>query len=90
MENPAPKSAARQIARAAGTVMFAMALSQIVGLIAKITYASSFGTQYDAFLAANRLPEMIVNLVAGGALASALIQISPVCSAMKNARKPGN
>jgi putative peptidoglycan lipid II flippase len=73
-EKPAP-SANRQIARAAGTVMFAMILSQVVGLLAKVLTARAFGTgsESEAFFAANRFAEIIFNLVAGGALASAFI-----------------
>jgi putative peptidoglycan lipid II flippase len=68
-------SANRQIARAAGTVMLAMMCSQVVGLLAKVLTARAFGTgaESEAFFAANRFAEIIFNLVAGGALASAFI-----------------
>ena len=68
-------SANRQIARAAGTIMVAMILSQIASLLAKILIARSFGTgmESDAFFAANRFSEILFNLVAGGALGSAFI-----------------
>ena len=68
-------SANRQIARAAGTVMAAMVLSQVIGLAAKILTADTFGTgmQSEAFFAANRFAEVLFNLVAGGALGSAFI-----------------
>ena len=69
------QSGNRQIARAAGTVMAAMVLSQLFGLVAKSLLAGTFGTadQSDAFLAANRFSEILFNLVAGGALASAFV-----------------
>ena len=69
------QSGNRQIARAAGTVMAAMVLGQLFGLVAKSLLAGAFGTadQSDAFLAANRFSEILFNLVAGGALASAFV-----------------
>ena len=74
-ENTQASSANRQIARAAGTVMIAMVVSQLVGLLAKTLTARAFGTglESDAFFAANRFSEIIFNLVAGGALGSAFI-----------------
>jgi putative peptidoglycan lipid II flippase len=71
---PAP-SAGRQIARAASVVMPAMLVSQLVGLLAKSLAGSAFGAQseLDAFFTANRFAEILFNLVAGGALASAFI-----------------
>ncbi len=68
-------SATRQIARAAGTVMGAMVVSQLFGLLAKILIARAFGTtpESEAFFAANRFSEILFNLVAGGALASAFV-----------------
>jgi putative peptidoglycan lipid II flippase len=69
------KLANRQIARAAGTVMFAVALSQVAGLVKTILVSPAFGTSaaYDAFNSATRFQDIIFNLVAGGALASAFV-----------------
>lgn len=69
------QSANRQIARAAGTVMIAIIASQLVGLLAKSLTGQAFGTspESEAFFAANRFAEILFNLVAGGALASAFI-----------------
>ena len=68
-------TANRQIARAAGTVMIAFVFSQLIGLVAKSLTGSTFGTsaESEAFFAANRFAEILFNLVAGGALASAFI-----------------
>lgn len=68
-------TAQRQIARAAGTVMAAFVLSNLVGLLRQVLVARAFGTtpELDAFIAAQRLPDVLFNLVAGGALASAFI-----------------
>jgi putative peptidoglycan lipid II flippase len=75
MTIPEQSSATRQIARAAGTVMVAMVLSQLFGLAAKSLLAGAFGTsaESEAFFAANRFSEILFNLVAGGALASAFV-----------------
>jgi putative peptidoglycan lipid II flippase len=68
-------SATRQIARAAGTVMFAFVLNSLIGLLRQILITRAFGTDsaLDAFYAASRLPEILFSLIAGGALASAFI-----------------
>ncbi len=65
----------RNIARAAGTVMFAILLGQIAGLVRGIIVASAFGAspELDAFAAANRVSETLFLLIAGGALGSAFI-----------------
>jgi putative peptidoglycan lipid II flippase len=68
-------SASRQIARAAGTVMLAFFFTQIIGLLRGIIIYRSFGTSanLDSFNAANRVTEVLFNLMAGGALGSAFI-----------------
>ncbi|HAV76497.1 MAG TPA: murein biosynthesis integral membrane protein MurJ, partial [Anaerolineae bacterium] len=68
-------TANRQIARAAGTVMFAIVLGQIAGLVRGIIVANVFGAspELDSFYAANRVSETLFLLVAGGALGSAFI-----------------
>jgi putative peptidoglycan lipid II flippase len=65
----------RQIARAAGTVMLAFFFTQIIGLLRGIIIYRTFGTQadLDSFNAANRVTEVLFNLMAGGALGSAFI-----------------
>ncbi len=70
-----PRSAARQIARAAGTVMVAFVLTQLLGLARTILVYRAFGTgaDLDSFNAANRVTEMLFNLMASGALGSAFI-----------------
>ena len=68
-------SANRQIARAAGTVMFAIVFGQLTGLARGIIIANVFGAsiELDSFYAANRVSETLFLLVAGGALGSAFI-----------------
>jgi putative peptidoglycan lipid II flippase len=67
--------AQRQITRAAGIVMAAFVLSNVTGLVRQILVSRAFGTSsdLDAFVAAQRLTDVLFNLVAGGALASAFI-----------------
>ena len=68
-------NANRQIARAAGTVMFAFVLSNIMGLVRQILVSKTFGTNQslDAFYAAATFPDLLFSLLAGGALASAFV-----------------
>jgi putative peptidoglycan lipid II flippase len=70
-----PRTANQQIARAAGTVMAAFIISNLVGLARGIVITRAFGTsaEFDSFNAANRIVELLFNLVAGGALGSAFI-----------------
>ncbi len=64
----------RQIARAAGAVMFAILLGQLAGLLRGVIVARIFhASELDAFFAANRVSETLFLLVAGGALGSAFI-----------------
>lgn len=55
--------------------MVGFILSSLMGLISDILVSRSFGTnpELDAFYAANRLPEMLFNLIAAGVLASAFL-----------------
>lgn len=73
-QTPTP-SANQQIARAAGTVMVAFIISNLVGVIRGMVITRAFGTsvEMDSFNAANRIAELLFNLVAGGALGSAFI-----------------
>jgi putative peptidoglycan lipid II flippase len=68
-------NANQQIARSAGKVMLALVFGQVIGLFANSLTGSTFGAgmENDAFYAANRFPEILFNLIAGGALASAFI-----------------
>ncbi len=66
-----------QIARAALVVVLGFLASGVLGLVRTATLAATFGTSdaLDAFLAAQRLPEILFVLVAGGALGSAFIPV---------------
>ncbi|HSH04995.1 MAG TPA: murein biosynthesis integral membrane protein MurJ [Anaerolineae bacterium] len=58
-------------------VIFLFALGKVVGLVRLRAISRVFGTSpdYDAFTAANQLPELFVTLIAGGALAAAFIPV---------------
>ncbi|MGD8598026.1 MAG: murein biosynthesis integral membrane protein MurJ [Anaerolineae bacterium] len=64
-----------QIARAAGLVMSLFIVSRSLGLLREMVISHQFGTggDLDAYLAAFRLPDILFQIVAGGALASAFI-----------------
>jgi putative peptidoglycan lipid II flippase len=64
-----------QIARAAGLVMALFVVSRALGLLREMVISYQFGTggDLDAYLAAFRLPDILFQIVAGGALASAFI-----------------
>ncbi|MGQ9554815.1 MAG: murein biosynthesis integral membrane protein MurJ, partial [Anaerolineae bacterium] len=57
------------------TVMAAFVLSRLLGLAREMAISSHFGTsgELDAYLAAFRIPDILFQLMAGGALASAFI-----------------
>ncbi|MGQ9586245.1 MAG: murein biosynthesis integral membrane protein MurJ [Anaerolineae bacterium] len=64
-----------ELVRASGTVMGAFLLSRLLGLARELIIGQQFGTSgdLDAYLAAFRVPDLLFQLVAGGALASAFI-----------------
>ena len=68
-------SSNRRVARAAGVVMAGFIASRALGLLREMIIGGRFGTsaELDAYLAAFRLPDILFQLMAGGALASAFI-----------------
>ena len=67
----------RQIARSTLIVMFAFGLAKVISLAQTFIIADVFGAgeEWDSFVTANRLPEIIVTLISGGALANAFIPV---------------
>lgn len=67
----------RQIARAAVTVLLGFVASGALGLIRDAVVTSTFGASavLDSFAYAQRIPELLFVLVAGGALGSSFIPI---------------
>lgn len=76
-DRPLASSARAQpsIARAAALVMFFFVISRVMGLVREGVIAANFGAgaELDAYLAAFRVPDLLFQLVAGGALGSAFI-----------------
>ncbi len=76
---PGPSSGStldsRRLAGAALVVMAFFVLSRATGLLREMVIGARFGTgpELDAYLAAFRIPDLLFQLVAGGALGSAFI-----------------
>jgi len=77
---------ARHLLQSSVIVIFFLAIDKIFGLVRTQLVGATFGTSpaYDAFTAANQLPELFVTLISGGALAAAFI---PVYSAYLTSNK---
>jgi putative peptidoglycan lipid II flippase len=67
----------RRLAGAAAIVMAAYVSSRLSGLLREIAISYRFGTgrELDAYLAANRVPDLVFQIVAGAAVASAFIPV---------------
>ncbi|MGC9395988.1 MAG: murein biosynthesis integral membrane protein MurJ [Anaerolineae bacterium] len=67
----------KRVARAAVLVMAAFAVSRVLGVVRQIVFGHYFGTgaAMDAYVAAQRIPEAIFFVVAGGALGAAFIPL---------------
>jgi putative peptidoglycan lipid II flippase len=67
----------RGLAKAAGIVMVAMLISRILGFVRDLAMTSQFGRSYitDAYIAAFTIPDLIYDLLVGGALSSAFIPV---------------
>lgn len=77
-----------RFARAALVIAAAYAASNLAGFAARILIAAQYGTgaDHDAFRAAFQIPDLLFNLLAGGALGSAFI---PAFSARLATGRPG-
>ncbi len=64
-----------QVVRSAGVVSLAVFLSRITGLVRETVFAGLFGAGmiYDAFVAAYRIPNLLRDLLAEGALSAAFV-----------------
>ena len=67
----------RQLRRSTMIVMVAFALAKVISLAQTVIIAKRFGVgpEWDAFVSANKVPELIFTLISGGALAHAFIPI---------------
>jgi putative peptidoglycan lipid II flippase len=72
---PQQTETAGHVARSTLIVMAGFAISIVLGLVRQRAISTAFGTgsEYDAFFAANAIPELLFNVLAGGALAFAFI-----------------
>lgn len=68
---------ARHLFRSSIIVIALLGLDKLVGLVRTQLIGAAFGTSsdFDAFTAANQLPEVFVTLISGGALAAAFIPV---------------
>jgi putative peptidoglycan lipid II flippase len=80
-EEPAPRAAAvtkeRINTRAAGTIGIAVMCSRVLGLIRETVFAALFGggREMDAFIGAFRIPNLLRDLFAEGALSTAFVTV---------------
>ena len=67
----------RHLARSTFTVMLAFLAAKLISLVQTLIIAQAFGVgrDLDAYVAANRIPELIVILISGGALTHAFIPV---------------
>jgi putative peptidoglycan lipid II flippase len=75
---PAPSAdRMRRLAQAALVVMTGFLLSRILGAVRNIVIAAHFGTgtEYDAYVAAIAVPDLVFQVLVGGAVGSAFIPV---------------
>src|SRR5207302_9392554 len=67
----------RRLAKAALVVMTGFLLSRLLGAVRNIVIAAHFGTgtQFDAYVAAIALPDLVFQVLVGGAVGSAFIPV---------------
>jgi putative peptidoglycan lipid II flippase len=75
MEKDSAQQSRANVARNAGIVSLAVMASRVLGLVRDQFFAALFGAglQYDAFLTAFRVPNLLRDLLAEGALSSAFV-----------------
>src|SRR5215470_18122479 len=75
MESDHVKRARSNVARNAGIVSLAVMASRVLGLVRDQVFAVFFGAglQYDAFLTGFRVPNLLRDLFAEGALSAAFV-----------------
>ncbi len=74
---PAPSTKQTSVARSAGIVSIAVMFSRILGLIREQIFAFFFGAGflYDAYVVAFRIPNVLRDLFAEGALSAAFVKV---------------
>src|SRR5437762_1823416 len=68
---------ARKLATASLIVMAGFVASRLLGLVRAVVIAQQFGTgrEYEAFIAALTIPDLVFQILAGGAVGSAFIPV---------------
>ena len=74
---PSRRQHVRHLARSTFIVMLAFLAAKVISLFQTLIIAQAFGVgrDLDAYVAANRIPELIVILISGGALTHAFIPV---------------
>lgn len=72
-----PKTEHRSVARSAGIVSIAVMFSRVLGLVRETIFARFFGAGYlyDAFVVAFKIPNILRDLFAEGALSAAFVKV---------------
>src|SRR5437773_11962667 len=70
-----PSRPAASLTRAAGGVSLAVLASRVLGLVREVVFTTLFGAsrELDAFIAAFRIPNLLRDLFAEGALSAAFV-----------------
>ncbi|MDH3675483.1 MAG: murein biosynthesis integral membrane protein MurJ, partial [Anaerolineae bacterium] len=78
------------IIRSTGILMAAFLANKFLAIGRQVVVAQTFGTggEYDAFVAAFRLPDILFMLISGGALGTAFIPILSERLTLKNPKDP--
>ena len=76
-EDKAPPAKHRSVARSAGIVSIAVMFSRVLGLVRETIFAKYFGAGflYDTFLVGFRIPNLLRDLFAEGALSAAFVKV---------------
>jgi putative peptidoglycan lipid II flippase len=82
---------ARNLAAASLVVMAGFVASRILGLVRNVVVAQQFGTdrEYEAFIAALTVPDLVFQVLAGGAVGSAFIPVFKSYFAAEKADEEG-
>ncbi|MBP6469418.1 MAG: murein biosynthesis integral membrane protein MurJ [Chloroflexi bacterium] len=82
---------ARHLLQSSIIVILLLGLDKLLGLVRTQLVSAAFGTSrtYDAFTAANQLPEVFVTLISGGALAAAFIPVYSAYLTNEKAQESG-
>jgi putative peptidoglycan lipid II flippase len=75
--SPASGTAQKSVARSAGIVSIAVMFSRLLGLVREMVFARYFGAGflYDAYVVAFRIPNVLRDLFAEGALSVAFVKV---------------